>query len=47
MNVIYAEYNIHNNSIYIAITAGYLLRITTIRLNMQMWIAVEDSLKVW
>ncbi|MBD5475158.1 MAG: toxin-antitoxin system protein [Lachnospiraceae bacterium] len=26
MNIIYAEYNIHHNSIYIA-TAGYLLRI--------------------
>ena len=27
MNIIYAEYNIHHNSIDIAITAGYLLRI--------------------
>ena len=27
MNIIYAEYNIHHNSIYIATTAGYLLRI--------------------
>ena len=27
MNVIYAEYNIHRNSIDIATTAGYLLRI--------------------
>ena len=27
MNIIYAEYNIHHNSIDIATTAGYLLRI--------------------
>ena len=27
MNIIYAEYNINNNSIDIATTAGYLLRI--------------------
>lgn len=27
MDVIYAEYNIHHNSIDIATTAGYLLRI--------------------
>lgn len=27
MNVIYAEYNTHHNSIDIATTAGYLLRI--------------------
>ena len=27
MNIIYAEYNIHYNSIDIATTAGYLLRI--------------------
>ncbi len=27
MNVIYAEYNIHHNSIDITTTAGYLLRI--------------------
>ena len=27
MNVIYAEYNIHHNSIDIATVAGYLLRI--------------------
>ncbi len=27
MNVIYAEYNTHHNSINIATTAGYLLRI--------------------
>lgn len=27
MNIIYAEYNIHHNSIDISITAGYLLRI--------------------
>ena len=27
MNVIYAEYNTHHNSIVIATTAGYLLRI--------------------
>ena len=26
MNIIYAEYNIHHNSIDIATTAGYLLR---------------------
>lgn len=27
MNIIYAEYNIHHNSIDIATTVGYLLRI--------------------
>ena len=27
MNVIYAEYNMHHNSIDVATTAGYLLRI--------------------
>ena len=27
MNIIYAEYNIHHNSIDIATAAGYLLRI--------------------
>jgi hypothetical protein len=27
MNIIYAEYNIHYNSIDIATTAGYLVRI--------------------
>ena len=27
MNIIYAEYNIHHNSIDITTTAGYLLRI--------------------
>ena len=27
MNIIYAEYNIHHNSIDIATTAGYLFRI--------------------
>ena len=27
MNIMYAEYNIHHNSIDIATTAGYLLRI--------------------
>lgn len=27
MNTLYAEYNIHHNSIDIATTAGYLLRI--------------------
>ncbi len=27
MNIIYAEYNIHHNSIYISAAAGYLLKI--------------------
>ena len=37
MNIIYAEYNIHHNSMDIATTAGYLLRI-------DCWEAEKDSL---
>lgn len=78
MNIIYAAYNIHHNSIDVYTYAGYFLRIdcnkaeeglkTTPGLecalnalaiamdeplefyldgNMQMWVDVEDSLKIW
>ena len=78
MNIIYAAYNIHHNSIDVYTYAGYFLRIDCNKAeeglkttpgsecalnalaiamdeplefyldgNMQMWVDVEDSLKIW
>lgn len=78
MNIIYAAYNIHHNSIDVYTYAGYFLRIDCNKAeeglkttpgsecdlnalaiamdeplefyldgNMQMWVDVKDSLKIW